>query len=188
MCLDSPAFESLTLDIPTKYAKYAKRAEKHRQENLRKAELDAAKLEKEFKRKMQTEVKSDEPDSERQFIFDNEFSWTWALEGEQPPPSAVVGRRDTVSLLTTNDRNLKFTVCRYIQSEARKLANYADRLTDEKVQLGGLSLWTAMAGILAPNQAGAGPGKQSDSPAPSRQASSSGRHRIFGGLSKNKAD
>ena len=137
---------------------------------------------------MRTEVKSDEPDSERQYIFDNEFSWTWALEGEQPPPSAVVGRRDTVSLLTIAVRNVRLILPHCIQSEARKLANYADRLTDEKVQLGGLSLWTAMAGILAPNQAGAGPGKQSDSPAPSRQASSSVRHRIFGGFTKNKAD
>jgi hypothetical protein len=79
------------------YAKYARRAEKHRQENLRKAELDGAKLEKEFRDRMEAKVDSNEPDSERQYIFDNEFSWTWALQGEQPPPSAVAGRRDTVS-------------------------------------------------------------------------------------------
>lgn len=63
---------------------------------------------------------------------------------------------------------------------------FADRMTDEKVQLGGLSLWTAMAGLLAPNQAAAGPGQQSDSPGPSRTASTSGKPRLFGGLGKNK--
>jgi hypothetical protein len=143
-------------------------------------------MEKEFRDKMGEKVKSDEPESERQFIFGNEFSWTWALQGEQPPPSAVVGRRDTVSAqghVMFRHASSSRLSC---QSEARKLAMYADRMTDEKMQLGGLSLWTAMAGILAPNQAAAGPGQQSDSPSSSRPASTSGKPRIFGALSRNK--
>lgn len=41
-----------------------------------------------------------------------------------PPPTAIVGRRDT--------------------NESRRLARMADRMTDETVHIGGLSLWTAM--------------------------------------------
>ena len=169
------------------YAKYARRAERHRQENLRKAQLDGPKLEKEFRDKMGEQVNTDEPESERQYVFNNEFSWTWALQGEQPPPSAVVGRRDTVSRAKSNSILAKTENRRdRRQSEARKLAVYADRMTDDKMQLGGLSLWTAMAGILAPNQAAAGPGQQSDTPSSSRPASTSGKPRLFGGLGRRK--
>jgi hypothetical protein len=30
--------------------------------------------------------------------MDNDISWAWALQDEMPPPSAIVGRRDTVSV------------------------------------------------------------------------------------------
>jgi hypothetical protein len=59
------------------------------------------------------------------------------------------------------------------QSEARKLALMADRLTDESVQLSGLSLWTAMAGILSKGGT-SGPGKEG----------ASEKHKFFGFGSK----
>jgi hypothetical protein len=33
---------------------------------------------------------------ENSYLFENEFSWTWALKGERPPPTAIIARRDTV--------------------------------------------------------------------------------------------
>lgn len=32
-------------------------------------------------------------------ILDQSWSWTWALHGESPPPSAIVSRRDFVSVV-----------------------------------------------------------------------------------------
>lgn len=29
-------------------------------------------------------------------LFDNNWTWTWAFEGENPPPSCIVSRRDFV--------------------------------------------------------------------------------------------
>jgi hypothetical protein len=49
----------------------------------------------------------------------------------------------------------------------------ADRLTDESVQLSGLSLWTAMAGILSKGGT-SGPGKEG----------ASEKHKFFGFGSK----
>lgn len=67
---------------------------------------------------MKERANVDEPEGERQYIFDNEFSWTWALQGEQPPPSAVVGRRDTVSAATEDCRQPKLipTPCHPVRS------------------------------------------------------------------------
>ena len=31
-------------------------------------------------------------------LLDKSWSWTWALKGEAPPPSAIVSRRDFVSM------------------------------------------------------------------------------------------
>lgn len=114
------------------YKKYAKRAEKHRQENLHKAHKDLEKAEQDFKLRLDEKKKSKsetEPFDEKAYIFDSARAYSWALENEKPPPSACVGRRDT--------------------SEARRLAKMADQLTDETVALSGLSLWTAMAGLLS---------------------------------------
>ena len=36
-------------------------------------------------------------------MLDQSWSWTWAMEDEAPPPSAVVSRRDFVSVYTFND-------------------------------------------------------------------------------------
>jgi hypothetical protein len=41
------------------------------------------------------------PFDEAAYIMDNDISWAWALQDEMPPPSAIVGRRDTVSGLST---------------------------------------------------------------------------------------
>lgn len=83
-----------------KFKHEARRIEKRRQEHLRKATSDQAKavetwtsLIRDKKERSQT---TDKPFDEASFIFDNEFSWTWALKGEVPPPTAIVGRRDTV--------------------------------------------------------------------------------------------
>ncbi|KAL7422037.1 hypothetical protein Q5752_003810 [Cryptotrichosporon argae] len=63
-------------------------------------------------------------------ILDQSWSWTWAINGEAPPPSAIVSRRD-------------FT-------EARHLALMADRMDDAAhTELHGLSLWVALASFFS---------------------------------------
>lgn len=52
---------------------------------------------REQKDKVNLEGGEKTPFDEKAYIFDNEYSWTWALKGELPPPTAIVGRRDTVS-------------------------------------------------------------------------------------------
>jgi hypothetical protein len=38
------------------------------------------------------------PFDEAAYIMNNDISWAWALQDEVPPPSAIAGRRDTVSI------------------------------------------------------------------------------------------
>nr|XP_018262748.1 uncharacterized protein I303_04228 [Kwoniella dejecticola CBS 10117]OBR84906.1 hypothetical protein I303_04228 [Kwoniella dejecticola CBS 10117] len=57
-------------------------------------------------------------------------SWTWALNGESPPPSAIVSRRDF--------------------SEARQLALMADRLdSSHSTGMHGLSIWVGLASFFS---------------------------------------
>lgn len=109
------------------------------------------------------------------------------MKGEQPPPSACVGRRDTVSRpnserLDTYEPELTL---HERQTEARHLAKMADKLTDESVQLSGLSLWTAMASMLSKMDmtAVSNPEKGEAHAA----AATSSRSRLFGRAKKAEA-
>lgn len=58
------------------------------------------------------------------------WSWTWALEGENPPPSSLVARRDT--------------------SEARRLSKSADiHLNEDESRLSGNNLWAVVVDFLS---------------------------------------
>lgn len=84
-----------------KYKSTAKRIEKRRQEHLKQAQGDAAKVldvwRDRLEEKRNASVKEEKHFDEASYMFDNEFSFTWALKGEIPPPTAIVARRDTVS-------------------------------------------------------------------------------------------
>ena len=55
--------------------------------------------------------------------------WTWALDGEHPPPTSIVSRRDT--------------------SEARNLARVADlSVEQEESKLSGNMLWSVLVNFL----------------------------------------
>lgn len=58
------------------------------------------------------------------------WSWTWALEGENPPPSSIVARRDT--------------------SEARRLSKSADmHLDEDESRMSGNNLWAIVMDFLS---------------------------------------
>ncbi|WVQ77836.1 hypothetical protein IAR50_007531 [Cryptococcus sp. DSM 104548] len=62
---------------------------------------------------------------------DSSWSWDWALQGEAPPPSAIVSRRDF--------------------AEARQLALMADRIdssVSHSTPFHGLNIWVGLAGLF----------------------------------------
>lgn len=81
----------------------------------------------------------DEEESETESAVEDEpttvrtsMTWTWALKGEAPPPSAIVSRRDF--------------------SEARQLALMADRIdspASHSTPLHGLNIWVGLAGFFS---------------------------------------
>ncbi|KAJ9106187.1 hypothetical protein QFC21_001331 [Naganishia friedmannii] len=131
---EAPALRYLTGQAlwDEKYKSVAKRIEKRRLAHLKKAEQNGQKeIVKWTKHLAEKRDGHDDakPFDEAAYIMDTDISWAWALQDEVPPPSAIVGRRDT--------------------SEAMALARMADRMTDEGMQLGALSLWTAMASFFS---------------------------------------
>ena len=76
----------------------------------------------------ETEV---ERNSHQHGLLDQSWSWEWALDGEAPPPSAIVSRRDF--------------------GEARQLALMADRMDDDHEHTGvhGLSIWVGLAAFFS---------------------------------------
>lgn len=63
-------------------------------------------------------------------VLDQTWSWRWALEGERPPPSAIVSRRDF--------------------GEARQLALMADRMDSaHDTPVHGLSIWVGLAAFFS---------------------------------------
>ncbi|WVF71169.1 hypothetical protein IAT40_005967 [Kwoniella sp. CBS 6097] len=69
-------------------------------------------------------------EGEHNDILDQSWSWTWALNGEAPPPSAVVSRRDF--------------------AEARQLALMADRLdSSHDTSFHGLTIWVGLASFFS---------------------------------------
>lgn len=63
-------------------------------------------------------------------VLDQTWSWRWAMEGERPPPSAIVSRRDF--------------------GEARQLALMADRMdSTHETPVHGLSIWVGLAAFFS---------------------------------------
>ncbi|KAH7329803.1 hypothetical protein B0J17DRAFT_679742 [Rhizoctonia solani] len=72
------------------------------------------------------------PSSSVTFLGSANWSMSWALEGENPPPSSIVSRRDT--------------------AEARQLAICADRdLSNEENKMSGNNLWNIVVDFLSQN-------------------------------------
>ncbi|QRW25189.1 carbohydrate esterase family 10 protein [Rhizoctonia solani] len=72
------------------------------------------------------------PSSSVTFLGSSNWSMSWALEGENPPPSSIVSRRDT--------------------AEARQLAICADRdLSNEETKMSGNNLWNIVVDFLSQN-------------------------------------
>ncbi|CAE6373167.1 unnamed protein product [Rhizoctonia solani] len=72
------------------------------------------------------------PSSSVTFLGSSNWSMSWALEGENPPPSSIVSRRDT--------------------AEARQLAICADRdLSNEETKMNGNNLWNIVVDFLSQN-------------------------------------
>ncbi|KAF8756499.1 Alpha beta-hydrolase [Rhizoctonia solani] len=68
------------------------------------------------------------PSSSVTFLGSSNWSMSWALEGENPPPSSIVSRRDT--------------------AEARQLAICADRdLSNEETKMSGNNLWNIVISV-----------------------------------------
>lgn len=132
-----------------KFRHTRKRIERHRRRNLHKARHhDAKTLSERWSkfRESESEVSSDEDPhtwqdrNADQIPLDVSWAWQWALGGEQPPPSAIVGRRDLVSTL---NRNLQ-------QPEGRKTALQADRIdTTDDSEMHALSIWVMLAQMFS---------------------------------------
>jgi hypothetical protein len=94
-----------------KFHRTSASVEKHRRKNLKMAkERDGKKLvrlwEDRLKNHHHRHGSSSETDegwetdgAGEKGLMDQSWSWEWALHGEAPPPSAIVSRRDFVSLL-----------------------------------------------------------------------------------------
>lgn len=96
---EGPAMRYLTGQYlwDKKYKRARKEVEKHREKNLREARSkDGERIGRGIKglyeehHKRRAEVGEGEGDEHWS------WSWDWALDGEIPPPSAIVSRRDTV--------------------------------------------------------------------------------------------
>lgn len=87
-----------------------KRIARHRKKNLAKAHDRDAKTLRDRWSKVVTDVPESDVSSDEDPLTwcdrnaehlpaDSSWAWQWALGGEQPPPSAIVGRRDLVSVI-----------------------------------------------------------------------------------------
>jgi hypothetical protein len=82
-----------------KYHRDTKRIAKRRAKHLANADKKDAHTIREYWEKKAGPVEAghkDHPDLE-DLLFDKNWTWTWAFEGEKPPPSCIVSRRDFVS-------------------------------------------------------------------------------------------
>ena len=94
-----------------KYAKEVKRVAKHRQKHLKLAKEETSVSLEKLKARLDKEKTSSDSgmegnrsptgsnlleDGDKVDINSPLWNWSWALEGENPPPSSIVARRDTV--------------------------------------------------------------------------------------------
>lgn len=128
-----------------RYKRARKQVAKHRQKNLDQARhKDGRRIVESVKQSLRARRQDgveEEEEGEGAGEEDWSWGWAWALDGEVPPPSAIVSRRDTVSPFAMTGK-----ISTDDQSEARKLALMADRLDSAKpTSIGGLSIWVALA-------------------------------------------
>ena len=101
---------------------------KQRQRNLEHSEIeDKARLDR---LKESAPFQKGDTDEMNKVLNSTNWSWAWVLAGdENPPPAALVARRDT--------------------AEARRLSKIADEAVEEKEQLlSGNNLWTIIVNTL----------------------------------------
>lgn len=118
MIKEGPAMRYLTGQYlwDKKYKRARKEVEKHREKNLREAkDKDRDKILKgvkgryeDYKAKRHAEAGGPEGRMGEEEIGEggdgddaSGWAWDWALDGDVPPPSAIVSRRDTVSFRVT---------------------------------------------------------------------------------------
>ncbi|WVR06766.1 hypothetical protein IAU60_003801 [Kwoniella sp. DSM 27419] len=129
-----------------KYRRAAKTVQRKREKNLKIAHKEGGKIGREWIKRAEKDQQK-KPDKSKHHrrgdehgsqseggedldVADQSWSWTWALNGEAPPPSAVVSRRDF--------------------AEARQLALMADRLdSSHDTSFHGLSIWVGLAGFFS---------------------------------------
>ncbi|KAF8317651.1 alpha/beta-hydrolase [Clavulina sp. PMI_390] len=123
-----------------KYASAARKVAERREKQVKLARKETAKLVMQMEERLVSAAKKavggdgesgGNMDSTASHTLLNEpsFSWAWALEGENPPPSSLVARRDT--------------------AEARRLAKAADaNLHQHEQKLSGNNLWATALDLL----------------------------------------
>ncbi|KAF8963661.1 hypothetical protein BDZ97DRAFT_1939461 [Flammula alnicola] len=117
-----------------KFAHTVKSIDKHRRHNLQRAKEDTIKrmsvLRKTLRKNGKLAAKGSDKEAKEDVTGCPEWGWAWALdEGEDPPPSSIVSRRDT--------------------EEARKLAEIADQaILGEDHTFSGNNLWALVINFL----------------------------------------
>lgn len=121
-----------------KFGKMAKRIAKERDSNLRLAKQNAPRYigrlvstigRHESRNAKEDGKKPEEEEGESTVLGSPNWSWTWALEGEDPPPSSIVARLDT--------------------KEALRLARVADKgFEDTETRMSGNNLWANIMEFL----------------------------------------
>nr|XP_019007535.1 uncharacterized protein I206_07797 [Kwoniella pini CBS 10737]OCF46316.1 hypothetical protein I206_07797 [Kwoniella pini CBS 10737] len=126
-----------------KYHRAAKGVKRRREKNLKIAQREGGKIGNHWLEKVEKRIGNESggitsgggntpasSSKEKQDPIDWSESWTWALNGESPPPSAIVSRRDF--------------------GEARQLALMADRLdSTHSTVIHGLSIWVGLASFFS---------------------------------------
>ncbi|KAH9485586.1 AB hydrolase superfamily protein C4A8.06c [Psilocybe cubensis] len=123
-----------------KFAKVYKAVEKQRRRNLERAKTDTIKklgiLKQSIRRDGAAAVNGNKKVLRENVLASPGWGWAWALDGEYPPPSSIVSRRDT--------------------EEAQKLADIADKAVLSGDQtFSGNNLWAVVINFLT-----ATPGRQ----------------------------
>lgn len=96
-----------------KFGHALKSVAKHRKRNIENAKkIDAGKIAHMWQERVKqhhneelgggTDWETDLEGDGNDAILDKSWSWSWALKGEAPPPSAIVSRRDYVRVVLCN--------------------------------------------------------------------------------------
>lgn len=138
-----------------KFKDAMKAVSKHRKKQIASGEAEDRVR---FKRLKEAVFTKDVDESEKNKVLNSpKWSWAWVVSGdENPPPSSIVARRDTV--------------------EARRLSKIADEAVEEKESsMSGNSLWTTIANVLTTSTDLAPPKSPIGTPFPNLEPSSPSR-------------